>query len=239
MSSSFVEGRVPDHIAVIMDGNGRWAQQRQLPRTDGHKQGLTAARRLVENAVAEGVSHLTLFAFSHENWQRPGSEVSALMQLFAEAISSEGARLRKNNICLRFIGDTARFPATLRAGMRSLETLTRNGTRLNLTLALGYSGKWDIVQAAEKIAQAKEAYNEENFARHLATADLPAADLLIRTGGEQRISNFLLWQLAYAELYFTDTLWPDFAAADLHAAIASFKQRERRYGQLPQQHPDD
>lgn len=215
-----------------MDGNGRWAQQRQQPRSAGHRQGLEAARQLVENAVAEEVQYLTLFAFSNENWQRPQEEVGALLRLFADAIAREGAALRKNDIRLRFIGDVSQFPASLRAGISGLETLTRGGKRLTLTLAMGYSGRWDIVQAAQQLAAAGAPYTEENFSRYLSTAALPAPDLLIRTGGEKRISNFMLWQSAYTELYFTRTLWPDFNADDLHAAIADFRQRERRYGRV-------
>lgn len=213
-----------------MDGNGRWAQQRNLPRSAGHRRGLDAVRKLVEHTAAAGIPYLTLFAFSNENWQRPDQEVAALMRLFAEAIASEGATLRKNGIRLRFIGDTARFPASLRTGMSGLETLTSGGTRLTLSLAIGYSGRWDIVQAAQRLAASGAPYTEEAFAQHLADAAAPPPDLLIRTGGEQRISNFMLWQAAYAELYFTPVLWPDFGADDLHAAIADFHRRERRYG---------
>lgn len=220
------------HIAVIMDGNGRWAKRRGLARSEGHREGLAAARRLVENAAAAGVAHLTLFAFSNENWQRPSEEVSALMRLFADAIASEGALLRKNGIRLRFMGDTQRFSASLRAGMSGLEKLTEKGARMTLTLALGYSGKWDIVQAAQRMAAAGEEYSEESFARYLASAGAPPPDLLIRTGGEQRISNFMLWQAAYTEFYFTSVLWPDFSEADLSAAIADFHNRERRYGRV-------
>lgn len=212
-----------------MDGNGRWAQQRQLPRSAGHRQGLRAVRRLVESAAEEGIRHVTLFAFSSENWQRPREEVSALMQLFADAIASEAATLQKNGVRLRFIGDTARFSASLRAGMNSLEKLTGGGERLNLTLALGYSGRWDILQAA---GQPGAAASEEAFSSRLSTATLPPLDLLIRTGGEKRLSNFMLWQAAYAELHFTDTLWPDFSAADLRAAIGDFHSRDRRYGRV-------
>ena len=213
-----------------MDGNGRWAQQRNLPRSEGHRHGLDAARTLVENAAAEGIAHLTLFAFSNENWRRPDEEVSSLLQLFASAIASEGAALRKNGIRLRFIGDVGRFPASLRAGMSGLETLTRGGERMVLTLAIGYSGRWDILQAAEKLAASGDAYTEENFAAHLASAGAPPPDLLIRTGGETRISNFMLWQAAYAELYFTPVLWPDFSGDHLRAALEDFHRRERRFG---------
>ena len=213
-----------------MDGNGRWAEKRGLVRTEGHRQGLSAARRLVESAAAEGIAYLTLFAFSNENWRRPDAEVSALLRLFADAIASEDALLRRHQVELRFIGDLQRFPSSLRTGMASLQNLTRGGKRLVLTLALGYSGRWDILQAAERLAASGDAYSEENFSRYLATAALPPPDLLIRTGGETRISNFMLWQAAYTELYFTPTLWPDFSAGDLQAAMADFYRRERRFG---------
>lgn len=218
-----------------MDGNGRWARRRGLARNEGHRHGLAAARGAVENAAAAGVSFLTLFAFSRENWRRPKEEVGALMRLFSDAIASEGMALRKNGIRLRFIGDRGAFSASLRAGMSGLEKLTAGGQRMTLVLALGYSGRWDIVQAAGRAAAeggGGAAFDEARFARYLATADMPPLDLLIRTGGEKRISNFMLWQAAYAELYFTDTLWPDFAREDLQDAIAEFGRRERRFGNV-------
>lgn len=217
-----------------MDGNGRWAQQRQLPRSEGHRKGLRAAQQLVDDVQGLGVRFLTLFAFSNENWQRPADEVSALMGLFSEAISDAKETFQNNQVRLRFIGDVGRFSVSLRAGMASLEKMTAGGDGLTLTLAIGYSGRWDIVQAAAKFAANGDAANEENFEKYLATAELPAPDLLIRTGGEMRISNFMLWQSAYTELYFTDTLWPDFGAADLRAAVADYERRERRYGRVLQ-----
>ena len=214
-----------------MDGNGRWAQQRNQQRADGHRKGLEAARRLVKFVADNGVaSHLTLFAFSDENWQRPREEVSALLTLFAHVIDNEKDFFGRNDIRLRFVGDTKRFPRALQTGMTGMEKMTRQGRQLNLTLALGYSGRWDILQAGRRLAADGGDFTRKNFEKYLVTADAPPPDLLIRTGGEMRISNFMLWQLAYAELYFIDKLWPDFDEADIRAAVDDFHRRERRFG---------
>lgn len=227
------------HLAVIMDGNGRWAQRQGLPRTSGHKHGLEAAKQLISLLVEQTqVRYLTLFAFSNENWQRPHTEVQTLLSLFSEVILNHGAEFAENRVRLRFIGDKARFGLPIRQGMAQLEKLTnRPDSRLEVTLAVSYSGRWDIVQAAKQAAnQAAKAMaeggelTEDNFATYLSTAELPPPDLLIRTGGERRISNFMLWQLAYTELYFTPVLWPDFGRQDLIDAVEDFIKRERRYG---------
>lgn len=220
------------HVAVIMDGNGRWASARNLPRSAGHREGLTAARAVMRAAVKQGVSHLTLFAFSNENWRRPQTEVRALLSLFAETARDIGGELVTNGVRVSFIGERERFPQTLRAAMSSLEKMTENGHRLRTTVAVSYSGKWDVSQAAARAAANREELNENNIAKYLSTHDLPPVDLLIRTGGEHRLSNFLLWQAAYAELYFTPTLWPDFGEDDFAAAAADFARRERRFGGL-------
>ena len=222
------------HVAVIMDGNGRWATSRNLPRTEGHRRGLSAARTAVRAAAVRDISHLTLFAFSNENWRRPENEVHALLALFGETAQTFGKELTENDIRVSFIGQRERFPAALRAAMSSLEKMTADGRRLHATVAISYSGRWDIAQAAEKIAAGNGDFGEENFSRHLATGDLPPVDLLIRTGGEQRLSNFLLWQAAYSELYFTPVLWPDFGEDDFAAAVADYAARERRFGGLIQ-----
>lgn len=215
-----------------MDGNGRWARRRHLPRSEGHRHGLQATKRLVECTLAAGIGYLTVFAFSQENWMRPKTEINALLALFAEAIQKEGEQFRKKDIRVRFIGDLSRFPKPLQMSMAGLQKLTRRGRRLVLTLAIGYSGRWDIVQAARRAAAAGVAVDEENLDGWLATAGAPPPDILIRTGGEQRISNFMLWQAAYTELHFTQTLWPDFGEEDFHAALADFHSRNRRFGRV-------
>ena len=227
----------PVHIAIIMDGNGRWAQARGLPRIAGHKRGAEAVRKTVEAAARAGVSYLTLFGFSSENWKRPESEVGDLMGLLRLYLKSEVNELKKNGIRLRVIGDRARFDKDIVAMIERAEADTQDGTRLNLILALSYGGRYEIAAAARDLAKraAKgeidpEDIDEGLFASHLNTADVPDPDLLIRTSGEQRISNFLLWQLAYTELVFTDILWPDFGETELAAAIEEFNSRERRYG---------
>ncbi len=232
----------PRHVAVIMDGNGRWARRRALPRHAGHRAGVKAVRATVEQAARLGVEHLTLFAFSSENWRRPADEVSKLMSLFVEALQREVADLHRNNVRLEFIGESARLDQGLVAKIAAAEAETAENDGLHLIVAVAYGGRWDIVEAARALARRVEAgeissddINDAEFARSLELAGVPDPDLLIRTGGEQRISNFLLWNLAYAELYFCDTLWPDFREADLDAAIDFFARRQRRYGHTQEQ----
>jgi len=232
-------GDVPGHIAIIMDGNGRWAKKRFMPRIAGHKSGVEAVRGIIKACVERGVSYLTLFAFSSENWRRPQEEVSFLMQLFLRALDEEVAKLHENNIRFRVIGDLSRFDRNIVDLIRRGEALTAGNTSLTLTIAANYGGRWDILQAMEKMLAARPdkhgGFEEADLAAHLALNYGPEPDLFIRTGGEQRISNFLLWQLAYSEFHFTDTLWPDFDAAALDQAIASYKRRERRFGRTSEQ----
>lgn len=232
-------GDVPRHIAIIMDGNGRWAKKRFMPRIAGHKRGVETVRNTVKACSELGVEYLTLFAFSSENWRRPAEEVSFLMQLFMLALEQEVAKLHKNNIRLKIIGDRSRFDGKLVEMIDRAESLTRNNTGLTLTIAANYGGRWDLVQAARRMLEANPGlaptFREEDLEPYLSTSYAPEPDLFIRTGGEQRISNFLLWQLAYAELYFTDTLWPDFNTLALKRAIKSFQQRERRFGRTSEQ----
>jgi undecaprenyl diphosphate synthase len=232
-------GPVPRHVAVIMDGNGRWAEQRSLPRAAGHRAGTRAVRTTIEESVRHGVRALTLFAFSSENWQRPIGEVSLLMQLFLESLDREVAELDANGVRIRFIGDRARLAPALTERMAAAEARTAARERLDLTVAVAYGGRWDIVQAARQLAKevaagerGTESIDEVALSARLATAGSPAPDLFIRTGGERRISNFLLWDLAYTELWFTETLWPDFDAACYAAALADFGSRERRFGRV-------
>ena len=229
--------KVPRHIAIIMDGNGRWAKQRMLPRVAGHRKGVEAVRTTVRACIERGVEFLTLFAFSSENWRRPAEEVSILMQLFLRALEQEVAKLDENGIRFKVIGDTARFEPRIRELIAAGEALTAHNTRLTLTVAANYGGRWDILQALNKLVKdhPEAAIDEEALAPYLAINYAPEPDLFIRTGGEQRISNFLLWQLAYSELYFTETLWPDFDAAALDEAIASYRSRERRFGRTSEQ----
>jgi len=224
---------VPRHIAMIMDGNGRWATKRFLPRVAGHVEGVDAVHGIVEACVERGVEYLTLFAFSSENWRRPADEVSVLMRLFVTALEREVAKMHANGIRLKVVGELTRFDEKLQQMIVDAERRTANNTRLTVTICLNYGGRWDIMQAVGKmIAAYPEAsdFSEEQLAPYLAMAYAPEPDLFIRTGGEERISNFLLWQLAYSELYFTDTYWPDFDAAALDEAISSYQQRERRFG---------
>jgi undecaprenyl diphosphate synthase len=227
----------PRHIAIIMDGNGRWAESRGLPRHAGHKEGVRPVRLCIEECAKRGVGALTLFAFSSENWQRPSIEVTGLMQLFLEAIDREVADLHKNKVRLRFIGDRHALSVKLQSRMAASEELTAANPGLNLQVAVSYGGRWDIVQAARRLAAdvARGAMriddlDEERFGNALALAGVPDPDLFIRTGGDHRFSNFLLWNLAYAELHFCDTLWPDFDVPDLEDALRSFAGRERRFG---------
>jgi undecaprenyl diphosphate synthase len=230
---------VPKHVAVIMDGNGRWARKRFLPRIAGHKRGVETVRDLVKKCIEIKVEYLTLFAFSSENWRRPPEEVSFLMGLFMEALKREVSKLHQNNIKLIMIGDRSRFDAGLIEKIESSEQLTANNTGLVLTIAANYGGRWDVLQAVNKLHRAEPAlagnYNEDHLTPYLSMSYAPEPDLFIRTGGEKRISNFLLWQLAYTELYFTDTLWPDFNEAAFNSAIQSYQQRERRFGRTSEQ----
>ncbi len=231
-------GDVPVHIAVIMDGNGRWARRRYLPRVAGHRQGVDAVRNTVRACAERGVSALTLFAFSSENWRRPAEEVSLLMQLFSNALQREVRQLHENGIRFRVIGDLSRFDPKLVQLIESAQALTATNTRLTLTVASNYGGRWDMLQAMNRLRKEPDSgrpWNEDDLKRHLSLGDMPEPDLFIRTGGEQRISNFLLWQLAYTELYFTDTLWPDFDGEALDRAIQSYRLRERRFGRTSEQ----
>jgi len=225
-----------------MDGNGRWAHERTLPRHAGHRAGVKAVRAAVEYSAQSGVEYLTLFAFSSENWRRPREEVSKLMGLFVEALRREVAELHQNNVKLRFVGAREQLNAKLIDKIGSAEQLTADNSGLNLQVAVAYGGRWDIVQAARKLARQVEAgeididnIDESNFAAELQLADVPDPDLLIRTGGEHRISNFLLWNLAYAELWFSDVLWPDFGESDFDAALEFYSCRQRRYGYTGEQ----
>jgi undecaprenyl diphosphate synthase len=231
--------QVPQHIAIIMDGNGRWAKQRRLPRVAGHRKGVEAVRATVRACVARGIEYLTLFAFSSENWRRPADEVSILMQLFLRTLEQEVAKLDENGIRFRVIGDTSHFETRIRELIAAGEKHTAHNERLTLTVAANYGGRWDIAQAARRLIasepDAARDFAPEALEPYLSMAYAPEPDLFIRTGGEQRISNFLLWQLAYTELYFTDLLWPDFDAAALDEAITSYRQRERRFGRTSEQ----
>ncbi len=224
-----------------MDGNGRWAKQRFLPRIAGHKRGVEAVRNTVRACGDAGVEYLTLFAFSSENWRRPADEVSFLMQLFIGALEQEVEKLHKNGIRFKVIGDLSRFEPKLVDLIRDAERLTQDNDRLTLTIAANYGGRWDILQAANRMLKEHpglaSGFGENDLAPYLSLNYAPEPDLFIRTGGEQRISNFLLWQLAYTELYFTDLLWPDFDAQVLDSAIASYRQRERRFGRTSEQLP--
>jgi undecaprenyl diphosphate synthase len=231
-------GAVPRHVAIIMDGNGRWAKRRHLPRFAGHKRGVEAVRAAVEACAERGVEYLTLFAFSSENWRRPAEEVALLMQLFQGALANEVEKLHGNGVRLKVVGDLRRFDPKIRRLIEKAEQLTEGNRRLTLTIAANYGGRWDIVQALNgflKDHPGREEVSEEQLHPYLAMSYAPEPDLFIRTGGEKRISNFLLWQLAYAELYFTDTLWPDFDGAALDEAFESYRGRERRFGRTSEQ----
>jgi undecaprenyl diphosphate synthase len=229
----------PRHVAIIMDGNGRWAKQRFLPRVAGHRKGAEAVRATVRRCAERGVEFLTLFAFSSENWRRPADEVSVLMQLFLNALEQEINKLHDNDIRFKVIGDLTRFDPKIVRLIADAERLTAQNSRLTLTVAANYGGRWDILQAAHRLMhdkpQAKETFTEADLDPYLSMHYAPEPDLFIRTGGEQRISNFLLWQLAYTELYFTDELWPDFDGDSLDRAIDSYQKRERRFGRTSDQ----
>ncbi|MBC8648037.1 di-trans,poly-cis-decaprenylcistransferase [Pseudomonas sp. MTM4] len=238
-----IAGRnVPRHVAVIMDGNNRWAKRRLLPGVAGHKAGVDAVRAVIEVCAEAGVEVLTLFAFSSENWQRPADEVGALMELFLTALRREARKLNENGISLRVIGDRSRFHPELQTAMLEAEEITAGAGRFVLQVAANYGGQWDILQAAQRMAREAqsgrldpESVTPALFQSYLATGDMPLPDLCIRTGGERRISNFLLWQLAYAELYFSDLFWPDFKHDAMRAALADFAKRQRRFGKTGDQ----
>jgi undecaprenyl diphosphate synthase len=236
------DGDIPAHVAIVMDGNGRWARKRRRPRTFGHQAGLKALRKIVEHCGRLGIAELTVFAFSSENWKRPKSEVNRLMELFMRALDKETRELHENGVRVRFVGDLEAFAPELRERVRQAEELTRNNDRLALNVAASYGGRWDIVNAARNLARdvadgkLQPADIDENvFASRLALAGSRDPDLFIRTGGEMRISNFLLWQSAYAELFFSPVLWPDFGPDALDEAIAMYRSRERRFGLTAEQ----
>jgi len=244
-NQSFASGGNPRHIAIIMDGNGRWAQKRLMPRIMGHHAGVKAVRKIVEHCAKENIEVLSLFAFSSENWRRPKDEVSLLMELFMSTLQAEVDKLDRNNIRLKIIGDKSAFNDKLQDRIRAAEAQTADNTGLTLLIAANYGGRWDITNAMRQIiADVKagnideQAVSEQLVDQYLQTAGLPEPDLFIRTGGEERVSNFLLWQLAYTEFYFTEALWPDFDQDSLQDAIASFKSRQRRFGHTGEQMVD-
>jgi undecaprenyl diphosphate synthase len=233
--------KVPRHVAMIMDGNGRWATKRFLPRVAGHVKGVEAVRSVVEACALRGIEYLTVFAFSSENWRRPEEEVSLLMKLFVTALEREVAKMHANNIRLKVVGDLSRFDTKLQDMIANAERKTAANTRMTVTVCANYGGRWDIMQAIGKMVKehpGQTDFSEEQLAPYLSMAYAPEPDLFIRTGGEERISNFLLWQLAYTELYFTDTYWPDFDSERLDEAIASYQNRERRFGRTGDQLAD-
>lgn len=231
---------IPHHIAIIMDGNGRWAEARNLPRTMGHQRGIEAVKRVVKESADIGIKYLTLFGFSTENWGRPADEVKELMRLLRMYLRAETAELHSRNVCLRVIGHRAELESDIVKLIEQAETLTRNNTGITVTIALNYGGRQDILDAATRMAVLMQEKGivptyeaaEEHFAQGLSTAGIPDPDILIRTSGEQRISNFLLWQCAYSEMFFSPTFWPDFSRADLDLAIAEFQSRDRRFGSI-------
>ncbi len=233
---------LPRHVAIIMDGNGRWAKSRKLPRIAGHRAGVDIVRKTVRACGKKGIEVLTLFAFSSENWRRPKGEVTLLMELFVRALQQEVKSLNKNNVRLRMIGDMTALPPKLQKLIAKSEDLTKNNSGLTLVIAANYGGRWDITQAVQQLTQKvadgeikPEDVTEEAIQQHTCISDLPEPDLFIRTGGEQRISNYLLWQLAYTELYYTETLWPEFDDEDFDVALASFASRQRRFGRTGEQ----
>lgn len=241
-AATAAQGDVPRHVAIIMDGNNRWAKRRFMPGVAGHKAGVDAVRAVVELSAQRGVNVLTLFAFSSENWRRPADEVSALMQLFVMALEREVRRLHRHNIRLLIMGDVSAFSPRLQQLIRESEELTAGNTAMTLVVAANYGGQWDIAQAARRIAEDVQAgrlqpqdINEQLFHRYTWLADLPAPDLLIRTGGEQRISNFMLWQTAYSEFYFSQVFWPDFKQEEYQKALTAFAERTRRFGRTDDQ----
>ena len=237
VSRPSLDNGLPKHVAVVMDGNGRWAQERGFSRLEGHRRGVENVRKMVENCVHLNIPYLTLFAFSSENWRRPKQEVAWLMRLLDRALEREVNSLHQNGVCLQFIGDISALAAGIQTKIDRAFELTQHNTKLQMTIAVNYGGQWDLTQACRKILmdgqQGRICLDDVSpalIAKHLSTAALPNPDLFIRTGGEQRISNFLLWQLAYTELYFTDTYWPDFGSLEFDRALRSFAVRERRFG---------
>ena len=233
---------VPTHVAIIMDGNGRWAKQRRLPRTAGHKEGVKTTQEIIKACGEAGIKYLTLFAFSSENWNRPKTEVSALMDLFLRSLENEVSNLAENGVRLKFLGQSDAFSKKLFQQMQHAEQLTKDNDKLFLNIAVNYGGKWDLLQATKKLIEQVQHgslslsdINESVLENELATGSMPAADLFIRTGGEQRISNFLLWQLAYTELYFSEALWPDFGLEELNKALDAYRLRQRRFGRTQEQ----
>ena len=235
MNTAATMNQVPHHIAVVMDGNGRWATKRRLPRVAGHKQGVTSLRRCVKACAQRGVGVLTVFAFSSENWNRPMEEVSGLMSLFAMALAREAPKLHADGVQLHFVGDRLGLSEKLVAGIESAERATSSNSRLILNICFNYGGRWDIVQAAKQLAERGKPVTEESLGAVMAMAHVADPDLVIRTGAEQRISNFLLWQTAYSEFYFSDRLWPEFDEAELDMAIESYTKRQRRFGKTSDQ----
>lgn len=234
--------KLPRHVAIILDGNNRWAKKRRLPGLAGHRAGVKAVREAVELCGDLGIKVLTLFAFSSENWKRPQNEVDGLMELFLRALRRETRKLKRNNIRLKVIGDTSRFSPAIQEHIREAEQLTADEAKVTLVIAANYGGMWDVTQAAQKVARmveqgqiAADQVSESLIEENLSTAGLPAPDLLIRTSGEQRISNFLLWQCAYSEFYFTDTLWPDFDRGEFQRALLNYVSRQRRFGKTSEQ----
>jgi undecaprenyl diphosphate synthase len=228
-------GRIPHHVAIVMDGNGRWATRRFLPRAAGHKKGYEALRACLKHCGERGVQVLTVFAFSSENWNRPADEVSGLMDLLASALAREGGNLQAEGVRIRFIGDRASLSDKVRAALVQAEHITAGNTRMTFNVCFNYGGRWDIAQAAARLAAEGTPITEESLGAAMALAHVSDPDLVIRTGGEQRISNFLLWQSAYSEFYFSEKLWPDFDAAALDEALAAYAQRERRFGRTSEQ----
>lgn len=239
---SNVKASIPQHVCIVMDGNGRWAQKRKMPRAYGHQKGVENTRKAIEFFANEGVRHLTLFAFSRENWNRPQEEVGILMELFLQSLEKYSAELHQNNIRIRFIGDRDAFSNALKKQINQSERLTASNQLMTLNVAANYGGQWDILNAVKSIAEkllgkelSLEQISRSELESGLSLSDSPDPDLFIRTGGEQRISNFLLWQLAYSELYFTDVLWPDFSRAEMKQALDTYAQRQRRYGKTSEQ----
>lgn len=227
--------KMPHHIAIVMDGNGRWANKRLLPRLAGHRQGMESLRRCIQACVQRGVAVLTVFAFSSENWRRPADEITGLMDLLASALGKEVPQLQRDGVRLYFVGERQGLSEKICSGLADAQAATAAGSRLVLNICFNYGGRWDVAQAAANLCAAGQAMTELNLAQALALSHVPDPDLIIRTGGEMRLSNFLLWQAAYAELYFSDRLWPDFDEAALDQAIAAFSGRERRFGQTSSQ----